>query len=83
MFLRHAEMPSASLPWRDLPREYGPVAHNIHAFQKVERERSFVEDSLRMKAKEIGSDGHCIHGFNDGEAHRRGRGAMRKKGGEE
>jgi transposase len=26
-----------------------------------------VEDSLRVKAKEIGSDGHCIHGFDDGE----------------
>jgi hypothetical protein len=55
----------------------------MHAFQKAERKWSFVEDSLRVKAKDIGSDGHCIHGFNDGEAHRRGRGAMRKKGGEE
>jgi hypothetical protein len=59
------------------------LAHDMHAFQKVERKRSFVEDSLRMKAKEIGSDGHCIHGFDDGEAHRRGLGAMRKKGGKE
>jgi transposase len=41
-----------------------------------------VEDSLRIKAKEIGSNGHCIHGFDDGEAHRRGLGAMRKKKGQ-
>jgi hypothetical protein len=66
------------------------MAHNIHAFQKVEQERSFVEDSLRIKAKEVGSDGHCIHGFNDGEsaaartwgdAEKRGRGIGRNVAG--
>jgi hypothetical protein len=44
-------------------RNTAPVAHNMRAFQKAERERSFMEDSLRMKAKEVGSDGHCIYGF--------------------
>jgi hypothetical protein len=68
VLLCHAENAVGVAPVAGLAAGVRAVAHNMHAFQKVERKWSFVEDSLRVKAKEIGSNGHCIHGFNDGES---------------
>jgi transposase len=82
-FCAMLKMLSVSLPWRDLPREYGPW-HTIYMRFKRWSENGLLWKILyELKQKKLVRMDIVFMDSTTVKAHRHGLGAMRKKGGKE